>query len=440
MLFIDNKKIWVIAASLVSLIYLFGFGVGQVFASNSFFEIHKRVSDEISHVINVDWDFLDKDAYSATDRTLILVAATSSSMTASFLNNSGGSSGVVYSTLSIYPGGTIGRATWIKDTCGTQPYYGDYTNLSSSTAILANIYDTNGNVVSVSEWENQGKADLYFYAFDNGACNFNTSVSQLVSDPEAYPFDYDGPAPTSYISLLFPSDQLTLNSASFNRFGFSFERATSSYTSTFLQMRVASSTAGLDNCPAFNAGSGILNNCFYTSATYPVGTTTEAITDNAFWPFVLSSSTYYGRVLMYDYESGYNFIAQDGDVEFYISATSTGFETYLPEPTAPEFTDSDFGKLGNLIVDGLKWLFLPSQGVFDYWNDIADAVSEKPPVGYFSLVKTQFENIDENATSTYELPELSEISFFSTLRTIMITMIWFAFAFFLFNRIKHLEL
>jgi len=250
-----------------------------------------------------------------------------------------------------------------------------------------------------------------------------------------------GPAPQTYISLLFPTEALELNANTFNRFGTAWEKATSSFSSTFFQFRVATSTGNLDNCPDFNETLGYQNGCWYDSDIFSMGTTTEQQVEDFYWPIQLPSSTYYGRVLMFDYIGGeYVETASDGDISFVVNNEENAFESYFPLPETASTIDPDFGILGNFFKDVLKWFFVPPAGTWNLYTRLGTLIAKKPPIGYFPLIANSVLSIDENETGAYELAAIGDLSFFQDIKTMVSVLIWIAFGAFVFKRFKNLTI
>lgn len=84
------------------------------------------------------------------------------------------------------------------------------------------------------------------------------------------------------------------------------------------------------------------------------------------------------------------------------------FEVGEPDGGLPGMEDyfattSDFGIMGNMFRDVLLWLFKPNAKVLDYWKTIKGIVEEKPPFGYYVLVKENFDNLSAGETPAFEL-------------------------------------
>jgi len=111
----------------------------------------------------------------------------------------------------------------------------------------------------------------------------------------------------------------------------------------------------------------------------------------------------------------------------------------LPEMGDYDFTDEDFGYLGNMFRDVLVWLFKPSSEVLDYWKTIKDDVADKPPFGYYSLVKESFDNLSSQSTPAFSLMTASSTAnyIFDPLKTGLQWIFWILFGVWFIKRFVH---
>ena len=87
-------------------------------------------------------------------------------------------------------------------------------------------------------------------------------------------------------------------------------------------------------------------------------------------------------------------------------------------------------------------LFIPSNDSTSIFQNVGDLVKTKPPMGYFTQIKNAISNLSSTASSTLSLPDLSGMNstLFNPLKAILQLGLWFLFGFWLFNRMRHLEL
>lgn len=111
----------------------------------------------------------------------------------------------------------------------------------------------------------------------------------------------------------------------------------------------------------------------------------------------------------------------------------------LPSMEDYEFLKEDFGYLGNMFRDVLLWLFKPTSNVLDYWKTIKDDVADKPPFGYYSLVKESFDNLSSQATPAFSLATATSTSsyIFDPLKAGLQWIFWILFGVWFIKRFIH---
>jgi len=130
-------------------------------------------------------------------------------------------------------------------------------------------------------------------------------------------------------------------------------------------------------------------------------------------------------------------------INFTISEFS-GFFT-LPTSTIPTATSSCVS--GNFFENGLCYLFnamlVPSQSSVNRFVNLKATIISKPPVGYFYAVKDVISGFaTTTATSTIPLQSLEPLKtgFLGDLRNGLQWLLWIVFLFWIFNRLRHLQL
>lgn len=109
------------------------------------------------------------------------------------------------------------------------------------------------------------------------------------------------------------------------------------------------------------------------------------------------------------------------------------------EPTPPDFTDPDFGFLGNALFSVLKFLFIPPNDVFNPLTSLIDLIKSKPPLGFFAIVENSVSSIGTTAPA-FSLQGTASLSTILTPLKIGISFIlWTLFAFWLFRKITSLN-
>lgn len=110
-----------------------------------------------------------------------------------------------------------------------------------------------------------------------------------------------------------------------------------------------------------------------------------------------------------------------------------------PASASYGFENKDFGLLGNMFRDVIVWLFFPDQANLDRFGDLWDMIRLKPPIGYFTAVKDELALVGVGSASlTFDTTAAAGI--ITPLRTGIIVLLWILFAFWIFHRLRHLEL
>ena len=117
-------------------------------------------------------------------------------------------------------------------------------------------------------------------------------------------------------------------------------------------------------------------------------------------------------------------------------------ETQQGQPPATSsygFTNQDFGLLGNMFRDVIVYLFFPNQDNLNKFGDLWAKIQAKPPIGYFTATRSELANIGTGSASiTFDTTAAAGI--ISPLRTGLIVLLWILFAFWIFHRLRNLDL
>lgn len=108
------------------------------------------------------------------------------------------------------------------------------------------------------------------------------------------------------------------------------------------------------------------------------------------------------------------------------------------------FLNTDFS-ISGCFGDLMSWLFTPSTTVMEQFTGIKDLIANKPPFGYFAMIKTSLDVLSATGTATTSvdnivIPTYIKNSIFDPIKTGVSVLIWFLVLVFLFNRIKHIQL
>jgi hypothetical protein len=110
-----------------------------------------------------------------------------------------------------------------------------------------------------------------------------------------------------------------------------------------------------------------------------------------------------------------------------------------PSSASYGFTDKDFGLLGNMFRDVIVWLFYPSQDALSQFGNLYDTIKAKPPIGYFTAVQSELGYLGAGSASiTFDTTAAAGI--INPLRVGLIGILWIMFAFWIFHRLRNLDL
>jgi hypothetical protein len=135
------------------------------------------------------------------------------------------------------------------------------------------------------------------------------------------------------------------------------------------------------------------------------------------------------------------------DTVFFNVATNTYYS--LTGLENPKDTTSDFSQIDCALYDvgcqfqkALVFLFIPPSTSLDKWSNLWQTIAEKRPFGYFTVTKNALENLDENASSAFDLGTIPFMdTIFTPFRTLIAGILWSIFAIFFFkNRLSRLDI
>lgn len=249
---------------------------------------------------------------------------------------------------------------------------------------------------------------------------------------------YEPPPPEDTIAITFPSSTST-PIQEFTDWIVSFSQATSTTASSddfyIKQIYVGATSTALTTL----AG----------GSSYPptIAPSPETIQK----PSALGTGTWYAQAQMRYFRDVYDqygtLVATSSVISFPIGwgfGASGSWATPTSTATSSEWTmtcDPDSGAFSYSLCFLAQALFVPSSGATAQFQGIGDLVSSKPPLGYFQQVKTALSGLSET-TSTFALADLSSMStsLITPIKTAIQLILWFVFGFWIFNRVRHLEL
>ncbi|GAH93628.1 unnamed protein product [marine sediment metagenome] len=141
---------------------------------------------------------------------------------------------------------------------------------------------------------------------------------------------------------------------------------------------------------------------------------------------------------VYDYMGFSEWIYNEGLYYWIFSAGDYDLST-MPEMEDYFATTTDFGLLGNMFRDVLIYLFKPNESVLDFWRTIKDRVADKPPFGYYGLIRQAFDNFTSEATPAFTLASATSTAeyIFTPLKSGLGWILWILFGVWFLKRFVH---
>ena len=106
------------------------------------------------------------------------------------------------------------------------------------------------------------------------------------------------------------------------------------------------------------------------------------------------------------------------------------------------YTTCSITDLAGCFQNAIVFLFYPSQSSLNDFSNLYDAIKNKPPFGYISAVQTALQGINDTETSAFTLETMPILDtyIFTPVRTALIWIMWLAFIFMFYHRLKNIHL
>ena len=106
------------------------------------------------------------------------------------------------------------------------------------------------------------------------------------------------------------------------------------------------------------------------------------------------------------------------------------------------YTDCSITDIAGCLQNVIVFLFYPTSGSLSSFRDLYATFEDKPPFGYLSAVKSALEGLNTTETAAFTLQSMDVIDtyIFDPMRTALVAILWLAFAFMFFHRLKNLQL
>jgi len=305
---------------------------------------------------------------------------------------------------------------------------GDYLNPDLYYFILfqrAGVYDS---------------SKIYGSSGNNGWDSSNYNLFQKVLDggydtnnlnADAY-FVLHTTAASSSVSIDFPTATTT---ADFNSWQISFTDASTS-TAKFIEVFYNTTSTELISQNSYQEVWTLdANSPALVLKTHSIGSSE--------W------GTWYAQAVLYDAINNINF-AYSPVVTFNIGSVNPNYGSYTNSPSSTiasstplQITcDKDSGLFQYSLCSMFTFLFMPSTDVLNLYSTLINKVKMKPPIGYFYILSDDLSSLSSTSTEAFSVPQNAEVmdEIFTPFRTGFIMVLWVLFSFWIFHRIRKINL
>lgn len=172
--------------------------------------------------------------------------------------------------------------------------------------------------------------------------------------------------------------------------------------------------------------------------------------ETLFKHFNLSPSLWYAHAELFrDYDAPDWIFLASSTINFTIT-TAPKIDTFWEIPTSTITTstpaqitcDPDDPFFQYSFCKLFLYLLVPQSDSFDKFSTLGQEIENKPPIGYFTQIKSILSNVNASGTPVFDIGNYSAFSasIFTPLRTGISWLLWLFFAVVIFNRVRHLEL
>jgi hypothetical protein len=323
-------------------------------------------------------------------------------------------------------------------TCSAGPVYSTYTPntgysdpvLNDATATYSLYVDVNGVNIEGSPYTGNGK--VYHYT---SGWTLYTGIDQ------AYVVISDA-APNTSISITDPSD-----ASSIADFGLGSGSIINRDLGWVVNATAPSSS--YDIKVFYGNSSGVSNTSYLyydsNSSSFNGGTSSTVVVAKS---YLLSLGDWYAKAYLFDISGSVpQIVASSSEIHFSIIGPQqpSGAGEYTPPPTI-ECGGTDYVcQIENWFVNTIgsiaQFLLVPNANVLQQWSFLWDAIKQKAPIGYLSIIVNDVNNLSSSGDPSFSISELSEMSDVIGPIDILLTAIIYLFlAFWIIKRISRLEL
>ena len=271
----------------------------------------------------------------------------------------------------------------------------------------------------------------YIFTNISGTSTPNTCTAGCSGTP-FYTLSVLTPPQTRVLSVNFPASGETATTTTFN---FSFDVFVNQFVNQYEIKFYNAFTNELER-----TDTGVINaegtSTFTESVTLPAGSHNAVIRLND----TTTGSTYSG----YDIETGEDYVFTRffsviyNQFEGLIGATSTDFQALSALAT----TTCSFSNISGCFQNALVFLFFPNEQSLNNFTNLKKLVQDKPPFAYIFITTSALNSLNDNEAGNFEIETEENIldNVFTPLDIALAGILWFLFALWFFNRIRHMEL
>ena len=347
-----------------------------------------------------------------------------------------------------------GASTIINQNLSVPTSYGADTCFDVSTTFDPDLYYTMkltyGNYGETAYFRTSTNSNSWSDSTDDlfyNPCGFFGDCGPVSQDRDIY-FTMSGTAPPSdTLAISYPGNEAT--TTDFANFQMPFlSPDTYGYplpTSDALIFKVFYGTSQSEVALG-SASTSTWPNIHHNTAWGPNLLPSIGGTKNVYKTMALSPGTYYamGELLR---ASDLQLLATSPEISFNVEAgiynsdnpTNNATSTW-PAETATSTPSTNCSDVAWYWYP-FCYFFSPAQDSLDAWKSLGPAIENKPPIGYFTIIKTQIDAIT-TSTPAFSLPIIGEFKtyFLDPFKTAVSVLLYIGLAIYLFKRFKDFEL
>lgn len=370
---------------------------------------------------------------------------------------------------STYASPTVGNCslfTTTASTCISSRLYTDILNPYAYRIFKGNFPDTSsstGGGTTSGGYNWSAFNNFNFTGYFSTAGNYWIGFFLISSDGVG---NYASSSPAVYVPLsATDSTHWSTSATTFNpnTHFTSFTVSTSTATVHITGYWNATTTAGITEQLEFYQYSSLLGQESYTFRTasttglfdwtFPYLPLPTPYTGATTTPTITANTTFYAKI--YQYDTAYFNDPFSGIVDPRYKTLLVSTSTTLTAPTTnlynlasttalfayPEYECGITSFIG-CIKNALIWAFYPTQDTINNYNSFLVLIQSKAPIGYFSLAKSNINNLSATSTKafTVTIPKSLKDYIFHPFDIGLASILWFFFLMNFYKRLKHITI